>query len=305
MSGTPQNPFTTAPAGTTQSTAPAANNQQPAGEGITLTKDQVADLLENQKKYQAIMESLSQRLQTAEDNLIAVQRTAMGSSNMMSEGFEVKLGEVIGKHVANAINPGMIVPTKSTPVNPDDYMEVPIIFFAYRAFHVIAGDTRMGTEVCIPNDVQMIKFRNVAFVREDKKNLMAVCQYDCHSKSIAKWLKEHTQYGTQFFSQDAVSLISTGNAEYSSELSATEMMLRSWQPGQIAAECSRRGIAVSSDPASMINQLAIAIATEKFHKHPDGSYERLEVYNSRVSFDTTAEGVLKKYNEKLPAPGEA
>jgi len=101
-------------------------------------------------------------------------------------------------------NKGSEVKTEGEGIIPlDDYLQSPVVFFAYSTSFVLAGDLRRGKRETAPND-EMVKFRRQ--YRYERRSagkrgveIVSTCSVRVQSKSLAEWLRGHTLFGTKFF----------------------------------------------------------------------------------------------------------
>lgn len=265
---------------------------------------ELAELKQLIAKQSMMIASLNERVIKNEMEATQARQALISSGtevNLLGSEFSLeKAINQLGYAIAKANNPSSVIPMVTEPPDPDDYMEEPALFYAYRSFHIIADDTRRGVQVRVPGDTPLIQFKNVAYSRQPS-GALAICRYECYSKRIAKWLREHSQFNVVFFEQGTVPIYAQGNSDYSTELSARAIMISKWPVGQIAAACAESGVPTSDDPAKMIAGLAAKMTEDLFVRHDNGTYERKSDYNNRVGMNLDAKGILTK-NELKETP---
>lgn len=96
-------------------------------------------------------------------------------------------------------------------IDPDDFMEIPRVFFAHKVGYVIVDDIRKGHRVQTPfGNVIIFGYDSTTRVQHGREyDLHNICIYQCQSKKEAKWLEESSFYGIYIFDRAKAAITST------------------------------------------------------------------------------------------------
>lgn len=156
----------------------------------------------------------------------------------------------------------------------DDYLDNPVIFFAYSSNFSIHGDKKRGVESTPPTGA--VKFKTVIRTkRQGRKGtqVISVSSVKVHSKALAEWLENHSQYGIQFFkSMDSAMTVDTTWAQKLVEANHSVQRL---SDQQVIARCKQEGIAITTDPEAMRKELVAHVAKKNKQRQDDMMYGHL------------------------------
>jgi hypothetical protein len=164
----------------------------------------------------------------------------------------------------------------------DDYLETPIIFFAYTNRKFIYGDYRNGKEVLCPDG--KIEFKSI--IRQKRKDrsggeqVVSVSSAEIRSKNQADFLRKHTNYNVTFYEQiDAVKNV---DAVWASKLIEANTSLAKLSDAQIIERCKREGVKIGTDLPKMRRELLEKIAKEQLsleRKSNKATFESVNGYS--------------------------
>lgn len=145
----------------------------------------------------------------------------------------------------------------------DDYLEFPVIFFAYENSKFIHGDYRNGREVVAPDG--KIKFETI--IRQKRKDrsggeqVISVSSAKIQSKRQVEFLRNHTHYGITFY--EHIDSAKNVDAIWASKLIEANASLARLSDAQIIEKCKRDGVKISSNLTEMRKALLEKIAKEQ------------------------------------------
>lgn len=161
----------------------------------------------------------------------------------------------------------------------DDYLETPIIFFAYTNRKFIYGDYRNGKEILCPDG--KIEFKSI--IRQKRKDrsggeqVISVSSAEIRSAKQAEFLRKHTNYNVTFYEQiDAVKNI---DAVWASKLIEANTSLAKLSDAQIIERCKREGVKIGTDLPKMRRELLEKIAKEQLSLEKNTSKATFESVN--------------------------
>lgn len=153
----------------------------------------------------------------------------------------------------------------------DDYLENPVIFFAYSSNFSIHGDKKRGVTSTPPTGP--VKFKTV--IRTKRKGrkgtqVISVSSVKVHSKALANWLEGHSQFGISFFrDMDAAMSIDTTWAQKLVEANSSVQRL---SDQQVIARCKQEGLPIGTDPDAMRKLLVDHVAKKNKKRQDDMMY---------------------------------
>jgi hypothetical protein len=160
----------------------------------------------------------------------------------------------------------------------DDYIDNPIIFFAYSSNFSIHGDKKRGVSSTPPTGA--VKFKTV--IRTKRKGrkgtqVISVSSVKVHSKALAQWLENHSQFGISFFkSMDSAMTVDTTWAQKLVEANHSVQRL---SDQQVIARCRQEGVAIGTDPDAMRKELVAHVAKKNKQRQDDIMYGHLRKAN--------------------------
>jgi len=146
-------------------------------------------------------------------------------------------------------------PTYDSTVDPEDWLDIPVIFSSYGIGYYVFDDRRNGRDVKIPGDrPSVFKFAAGKKTKIGKvESYSAYCMVKESSKKRIQWLREHSKYGKEFFENTNLAM---GSNVYTAERAvAISKNIDSWGQQQIIAQCKTHGITLGGD----FNQLKTAL----------------------------------------------
>lgn len=136
----------------------------------------------------------------------------------------------------------------------DDWLEKPVVFFAFSLNFSIHGDKKRGLESLPPNGA--IKFKPLIRTRRKKGRdvqVVSVSSVKVQSKSELEYLRGHSQYGIAFYEnmESAMNVDST----WAQKMVEAQQSISKLNDMQIIARAKQEGITISQSPESMRRQL--------------------------------------------------
>jgi hypothetical protein len=136
----------------------------------------------------------------------------------------------------------------------DDWLEQPVVFFAFSLNFSIHGDKKRGIESTPPNGA--IKFKPL--VRTKRKRgrdvqVVSVSSVKIQSQSELDYLRNHSQYGIAFFENmtSAMAVDST----WAQKMMEAQQSISRLSDMQVIARIQQEGLSVSQSPEAMRRQL--------------------------------------------------
>lgn len=149
----------------------------------------------------------------------------------------------------------------------DDWLDTPVVFFAYSFEFSIHGDKKMGKETKPPHG--MVKFKPVIRAkRQGRKGEEIICvsSVKVQSRALAEYLKGHSQFGIAFFeNMDAVLNM---NTDWAQRLIEANSSIQRLSDQQVISRCRQEGVNIGTDIVAMRKALVQKIA-EKSIKHQE------------------------------------
>lgn len=150
----------------------------------------------------------------------------------------------------------------------EDYLDEPVIFFAYSDYFSIIDDFRNNKISRNPLTSETGKPKIVDFKRayrwQQKQNgktvVVSVSQYTCRSKAESEWLTNHTLYGIKFFRsmKGAVSV----DAELAEKMSTAASRVGAMNDHDVIQRCMQRNIGLTENISQMRRELITALAKD-------------------------------------------
>jgi hypothetical protein len=148
----------------------------------------------------------------------------------------------------------------------DDWLENPVVFFAFSYQFSIHGDMRRGVETIPPQGA--IRFKPV--IRTKRKRgketqVISVSSVVVHSKEVVDYLRTHTQYGILFF--ENVESAMNVDATWAQKMVEAQTSISRLSDIQVISRAQQEGIAVSQSPEDMRRQLVEKMAKRSIEQH--------------------------------------
>lgn len=172
----------------------------------------------------------------------------------------------------------------------DDWLEQPVVFFAFSLNFSIHGDKRRGDLTTPPNGA--IKFRPL--IRTKRKNgksiqVISVSSVKVQSQSEVDYLRGHSQYGIAFYENmgSAMNVDST----WAQKMIEAQQSINRLSDMQMIARAKQEGISVSQSPEGMRRELVELIAKRSIEQHDRMLYGSIR---SAVIDDRSGRSVIEK-----------
>lgn len=168
----------------------------------------------------------------------------------------------------------------------EDWLDTPAVFFAYSINYSIHGDKKRGVESKPPQGA--VRFKPI--VRQKRKGrkgeeVISVSSVKVHSKAVADYLRNHSQFGIAFFEDmDAVLNLNTGWAQ---KLIEANSSINRLSDQQIIARCKQEGLPVTTDVIMMRKSLVEKIAERSIAQQDQMLYGKLRkaVIDQKTGFE--------------------
>jgi len=136
----------------------------------------------------------------------------------------------------------------------DDWLEVPVVFFAFSFNFSIHGDKKRGIESEPPQGA--IKFKPLIRTRRKsgkETQVVSVSSVKVQSKSVVDYLRNHSQYGIAFYEnmESAMNIDST----WAQKMVEAQQSIGRLSDMQVIARAKQEGISVSQSPEKMRREL--------------------------------------------------
>lgn len=143
----------------------------------------------------------------------------------------------------------------------DDWLEVPVVFFAFSFNFSIHGDKKRGIETEPPGG----PVRFVPLIRTKKKGskgvqVVSVSSVKVHSKTLVDYLRGHSQFGVAFYEnmESALNI----DATWAQKMVEAQQSISRLSDMQVIARAKQEGISISQSPEGMRKQLVEKHARE-------------------------------------------
>jgi hypothetical protein len=148
----------------------------------------------------------------------------------------------------------------------EDWLENPVVFFAFSYQFSIHGDMRRGVETIPPQGA--IRFKPV--IRTKRKRgketqVISVSSVVVHSKEVVDYLRTHTQYGILFF--ENVESAMNVDATWAQKMVEAQTSISRLSDIQVISRSQQEGIPVTQSPEDMRRQLVEKMAKRSIEQH--------------------------------------
>lgn len=183
----------------------------------------------------------------------------------------------------------------------DDYLEVPVVFFAYSSDFFIGGDFRNGREILPPSRDEkvegktgIIRFEQVVrqIRRTERSSAKVICisAYKCHSKAEAEFLENHSLFGVRFFKE--MDTTKTIDSKWATKLTEANNALAKLDDHGIIQKCADYGIPRSTNVQEMRRKLINMMAQSLIAQEEKLMTEKAtDLYSG---FDVSGDGSMRK-----------
>lgn len=149
----------------------------------------------------------------------------------------------------------------------EDWLESPVVFFAYSINFSIHGDKQRGKTTTPPEGA--VRFKPIIRTkrrRGKEEEVISVSSVKVHSKSVSSWLRGHSQFGIAFFeNMDSVLNIDSGWAQ---RLIEANQSIQRLSDQQVISRCRQENLPIGTDIVKMRKELVSKVA-EKSIKHQE------------------------------------
>lgn len=157
----------------------------------------------------------------------------------------------------------------------DDWMETPVIFFAFSLNYSIHGDKKRGLETEPPQGP--IKFSPL--IRTKRKGqrgiqVISVSSVKVHSREVAEYLRGHSQYGIAFYENMSSAL--NVDSTWAQKMIEAQQSIGRLSDMQIIARAKQEGISVTQSPEAMRKQLVEITAKRQIAQQDSVLYGALK-----------------------------
>jgi hypothetical protein len=148
----------------------------------------------------------------------------------------------------------------------EDWLDNPVVFFAFSYQFSIHGDMRRGVETIPPQGA--IRFKPV--IRTKRKRgketqVISVSSVVVHSKEVVDYLRTHTQYGILFF--ENVESAMNVDATWAQKMVEAQTSISRLSDIQVISRAQQEGIPVTQSPEDMRRQLVEKMAKRSIEQH--------------------------------------
>lgn len=160
----------------------------------------------------------------------------------------------------------------------DDWMEIPAIFFSFSINFSIHGDKKRGMDTEPPQGA--IKFKPL--IRSKKRRgketqVISVSSVKVHSKEVADYLRNHSQFGIAFYENMESAL--NVDATWAQKMIEAQQSIGRLSDMQIIARAKQEGIAVTQSPEAMRKMLVEREAKRRIAQQESVLYGSLKNAN--------------------------
>lgn len=136
----------------------------------------------------------------------------------------------------------------------DDWLEQPVVFFAFSMNFSIHGDKKRGVETLPPNGP--IKFKPLVRTKRKRNRdvqVISVSSIKVNSSAEVEYLRNHSQYGIAFFENmtSAMAVDST----WAQKMMEAQQSISRLSDMQVIARIQQEGLSVTNSPEAMRRQL--------------------------------------------------
>jgi hypothetical protein len=149
----------------------------------------------------------------------------------------------------------------------EDWLEQPVVFFAFSMNFSIHGDKKRGIETLPPNGA--IKFKPLVRTKRKRNRdvqVVSVSSIKVNSASEVEYLRNHSQYGIAFFENmtSAMAVDST----WAQKMMEAQQSITRLSDMQVIARVQQEGLSVTNSTEAMRRQL-VEITAERAKSQQD------------------------------------
>jgi hypothetical protein len=175
----------------------------------------------------------------------------------------------------------------------DDWLDNPAVFFAYSFDFSIHGDKKRGVETKPPHG--MIKFKPIVRSKRPgrkSETVISVSSVKVHSKAVADYLRNHSQFQIMFF--ESMEKVLNIDTDWAQRLIEANTAINNMSDQQVIARCRQYGITIGSDIKHMRKSLVEHEAERAASLRKEKLYGKLE----RATIETDRSGNQRVVEEK-------
>ena len=149
----------------------------------------------------------------------------------------------------------------------EDWLEQPVVFFAFSMNFSIHGDKKRGVESTPPHGA--IKFKPLVRTKRKRNRdvqVISVSSIKVNSASEVEYLRNHSQYGIAFFENmtSAMAVDST----WAQKMMEAQQSISRLSEMQVIARVQQEGLSVTNSPEAMRRQL-VELTAERAKNQQD------------------------------------
>jgi hypothetical protein len=157
----------------------------------------------------------------------------------------------------------------------EDWLDTPVVFFAYSINFSIHGDKKRGVESSPPQGA--IRFKPIVRTKRSGRKgeeVISVSSVKVHSKSVAEYLRNHSQFGIAFFENmdDVLNM----NTNWAQKLIEANSSIQRLSDQQIIARCQQEGLPIGTDIIKMRKSLVESVAEKSVKRYDEMMYGKLK-----------------------------
>lgn len=213
------------------------------------------------KLYEDKMAALQKQLDELKQNPGNTTAGGTSASDILA------LAEAITNKTKKDINYKEGIDESQIPV--EDYLDQKdwVRFCVPVGGYILADDRRMGQIVNLPYGKEIIFFEHlITNIRSDGKHIVTtpIATYTCKSKKEAKWIRDHSLFGTFIF--EDMGQVPGTNAEKALRLGAIRGVLNQHDAPTIISQAKSFGVPFNANIEQMKTELAIAMCDAEYEK---------------------------------------
>lgn len=190
--------------------------------------------------------------------------------------LEEKLTKKFASNSANVKRTSDVMSDDLDYVNSleDDWLDVPVVFFAYSFNFAIHGDKKRGVETVPPHGA--IRFKPL--IRTKKKGLrgtqvVSVSSVKINSRAEAEYARNHSQFGIAFYENMESAL--NADSTWAQKMVEAQQSISRLSDMQIIARAKQEGISITQSPESMRRQLIELVAKKAIAREDELLYGKM------------------------------
>lgn len=156
----------------------------------------------------------------------------------------------------------------------EDWLDVPIVFFAFSFNFSIHGDKKRGIEEEPPGGA--VKFQPlIRTKRRGQKGIqvISVSSAKVQSKQLVHYLRNHSQFGIAFY--ESVGSVMSVDATWAHKMVEAQQSITRLSDIQVIARAKQEGISISQSPEGMRRQLVESMAKRSIDQQDKMLYGNL------------------------------